>query len=92
MYLFGGPRGTWAFFATPRASVLFSGKLRCNLTYYESENFSDSSLYHSFEAESFRFPLWEEKVDEFSFLGSWPPTPPLRQHFALNKNQMLMLA
>ena len=48
----------------------FPVNFRCNLTYYESENFSDSSLYHSFEAESFRFPLWEEKVDEFKFLGN----------------------
>ena len=31
--------------------------VRCNLTYYESENFSDSSLHHIFESENFRFPF-----------------------------------
>ena len=35
-----------------RASVLFPENLRCNLTYYESENFSDSFLHHSFESGS----------------------------------------
>ena len=29
----------------------FPENFRCNLTYYEGENFSDSSLYHIFESE-----------------------------------------
>ena len=33
----------------------FPENFRCNLTYYESENFSDSSLHHIFESENFRF-------------------------------------
>ena len=28
---------------------------RCNLTYYERKNFSDSSLHHIFQFENFRF-------------------------------------
>ena len=30
-------------------------------------------------------------MDHFVFLGNCPPTPPLSQHFALSKNQKLML-
>ena len=30
-------------------------------------------------------------MDHFAFLGNCPPTPPLSQHFALSKNQKLML-
>ena len=30
--------------------------------YYESENFTDSSLQHIFESENFRFPLFYEKI------------------------------
>ena len=30
---------------------------RCNLTFYESENFSDSSLDHISESENFSFPF-----------------------------------
>ena len=32
-----------------------------NLTYYESENFSDSPLHHIFESESFRYSFLFEK-------------------------------
>ena len=31
--------------------------LRCRLTYYESKNFSGSSLHHIFESENFRFRI-----------------------------------
>ena len=44
-----------------RASVLFPENLRCNLTYYESENFSDSSLHHSFESGS---EMWKSKLQK----------------------------
>ena len=30
---------------------------RCNLTFCESENFSDPSLHHILESEIFRFPF-----------------------------------
>ena len=33
----------------------FSQNFRCNLSFYECENFSDSSLNNSFESESFMF-------------------------------------
>ena len=33
----------------------FPENLRCRLTYYESKNFSGSSLHHIFESENFRF-------------------------------------
>ena len=47
-----------------RASGLFSENFRRNSTYYKSENFSDFSLHHIFESESFRFP--------FSTKKKWP--------------------
>ena len=31
------------------------------ITYYKSENFSDSSLHHIFESKIFRFPLFYEE-------------------------------
>ena len=34
-----------------------SEKFRCNVKFYESENFSDSSLHHILESENFRFLL-----------------------------------
>ena len=42
-------------------SINFPKTLRCNLTYYESETFSDLSLHCSFESENFRFPFLYEK-------------------------------
>ena len=35
----------------------FPENFSCNLKYYESKNFSDSSLHHTFESENFRFPF-----------------------------------
>ena len=40
----------------------FPKNYRCNLTYHESENFSDSSLNHMSKSEHFRFPLFYEKL------------------------------
>ena len=37
--------------------IIFSEKFRCNVKFYESENFSDSSLRHILESENFRFLL-----------------------------------
>ena len=39
----------------------FPENFRCNLTYYERENFSVSSLHHLFESENFRFLFFYEK-------------------------------
>ena len=44
-----------------RALVLFSANLTYNLKSYESENFSDFSLYHIFEYENFRFPSMNDR-------------------------------
>ena len=38
----------------------FSKNFRSNLTFYESENFSDNSLHHNLESENFRFPFSEK--------------------------------
>ena len=35
---------------------------RCNLTFYESENFSDSSLHHILESENYRFPFSQKNL------------------------------
>ena len=47
------------------------------ITYYESENFSDSSLHHIFESENVRFPFctknsltWAVKSKELNFRKS----------------------
>ena len=43
--------------------MLFSRKFLMQLTYYESENFSDSFLHHILEPESFKFPfLWKNSL------------------------------
>ena len=39
-------------------SIIFPENFSCNLTYYETENFSNSSLHHIFESENFRFPFF----------------------------------
>ena len=46
---------TWA------DGIIFPKTWECNLTYYESENFSDSSLHHICESEIFRFPFLNQK-------------------------------
>ena len=51
-------QGKLSLFEIITASVLFFPKIyfRCNLTYFESENFSDSSLlYPNFKSENFSF-------------------------------------
>ena len=52
----------------------FPENFRCNLTFNESENFSDSSLYHILESENFRFPFskkngvtWIVKYEKLNF-------------------------
>ena len=50
-----------SLFEFTRASVLFSRKFRRNFKFYESKNFSDSSLHRLFESETFRFPFSTKK-------------------------------
>ena len=58
-------------------SIIFSGNFRCNLTYQESENCSDSSPHHIFECENFRLPFstknsltWSVKCEKLNFRKS----------------------
>ena len=41
----------------PGLQYYFPENFRCNLKFYESENFSDSSFHRMFESENFRFPF-----------------------------------
>ena len=43
--------------APPSPPGLFLENFRYNFKFYESENFSDSSLHRLFESENFRFPF-----------------------------------
>ena len=40
----------------------FPENFSCNLTFFEIENSSDSSLRHIFESENFRFPFCMKKI------------------------------
>ena len=40
----------------------FPENFRCNFRFYESENFSDSSLHRIFESENFRYPFSSKKA------------------------------
>ena len=65
--MFGHPRGICrlSLFEITRAKyiiIYFHENFRCILSYYESENFSDSSLHHIFESENCRFPFLYEKL------------------------------
>ena len=42
--------------------IIFSKNFRCNLTYYEGDNFSDSFFHHFFVSENFRFPFYLRKI------------------------------
>ena len=61
MYLFGHPRGTWVFSKLQGLYFYFTENFRCNLTYYDSENFTNYFLQHIFESEDFRLPFFYEK-------------------------------
>ena len=50
-------RGTWVFSKLQGSKYYFLENLRGNFKFYESENFSDSSLHRIFESENFRFPF-----------------------------------
>ena len=75
--LFGHPRGTEVFSKLRGLQYYFPEKFRCNLTFNESENFSDSSLHHILESENFRFPFskknsvtWVVKYEKLNFRKS----------------------
>ena len=80
MYLFGRSKGTWVFSKLPGLKNYFPENFRCKLTFYESENFSDSSLHHILEAKNFRFSCglfctknsltWGEKCEKLDFRKS----------------------
>ena len=76
-YLFSRPKGTFVLTKLQGLQYYFAENSRCNLTYYESENFYDSSLHHIFESENFRFPFctknsltWAVKCKELNFRKS----------------------
>ena len=49
--MFGHPRRTWVFWKLQGLQYYFPENFRCNLTYYESKNFTDSFLHHIFESK-----------------------------------------
>ena len=56
-------------------SIIFPKIFRCNLTFYESENFFYSSPHHIWESENFKFPsvskknnlTWVVKYEKYNF-------------------------
>ena len=60
-----------------RALVFFSENFRSNLTFYESKNFSDSSLHHVSESENFRFRFSKKNSVTWVVVGEAPVTPVL---------------
>ena len=70
-------QGNLSLFEIIRALVLLSRKFRCNLAFYESENFSNSSLHRVFESEILGFlfttkntPTWGVKCEKLDFRKS----------------------
>ena len=59
-------QGNLRLFEITRNSELFSENFRCNLTYYEGDNFSDSFFHHIFESENFRIPFYLRKIASLS--------------------------
>ena len=76
LYLFSHPRAT---FKIRRTSVVFPEDFGCNLTYYESEKFSDSILRHISQliskSENFKYPnlgsfIWGMKCEIQKAVGN----------------------
>ena len=64
--MFGHPRELEAF-GNYKGLVLFFRKVsRCNWTFYQSENFSYSSLHHTFESQIFEnyVKMWKIKLQK----------------------------
>ena len=60
-------------FIAQRLEYYFSENFRWNLTYCETETFSDSSRHHTFESENFRFHFFSAKNSltyEVKFVGN----------------------
>ena len=76
-FCFRHPRGAWRFSKLQGLLCYFSEN-RCNWAFYEIEIFPDSSLYHIFESENFRFPFstkiyrltWRVKCENLNFRNS----------------------
>ena len=66
-------------------SINFPKTLKCNLTYYESETFSDLSLHCSFESENFRFPFLYEKKPHLVYC--WQRRPIYRSIYRYSDRQ-----
>ena len=58
------PRGTSIFAKLQGLEYYFPENFRCNLTNYESESFSDSSLHRFFESDNFRFPFFLQNIGQ----------------------------
>ena len=58
-----GEGGSWVFSKLQGLQYYFPENFGCNLTYYESKNFSDFYLHHILilEFENFRFSFLYEK-------------------------------
>ena len=61
--VFGHSRGTWVFSKLRGIQNYFPENFRCNLTYYEGDDFSDSFSHHIFESENLRIPFYCEKLN-----------------------------
>ena len=76
-FCFRHPRGAWRFSKLQGLLCSFSEN-RCNWAFYEIEIFCDSSVYHIFESENFRFPFslkiyrltWRVKCENLNFRNS----------------------
>ena len=56
--MLGHPTGLWVFNSKlQELQNYFPEKFRYNLSFFESNNFCDSSLNHIFESKNFRFPF-----------------------------------
>ena len=71
LHLFGHPRGTWVFSKLQGLQYYFAENFRCNLTFYESEDFS---VHNILESKNFRFPFskknsvsWVVKCEKLNF-------------------------
>ena len=64
LYLFGRPKATWVFYKLQGLQFYFPENLRCNLTYFESEKFSDSSFHYIFDSENSRFSFFSTKISQ----------------------------
>ena len=76
-FFFLSSLGNFSLFEITRSSVFFLENFKCILTFYESKNFSDSSLHHILESENFRFPFskknsvtWVVKYEKLNFRKS----------------------